>query len=52
VDLTRPGYYEEIHNRLKKKPSLFNAIYEEDSDGEIKVTPKELGGWECAKCHY
>ena len=47
VDLTRPGYYEEIHNRLKKKPSLHNMIYEDD-----KVTPKELGGWECAKCHY
>ena len=28
VDLTRPGYYEEIHNRLKKKPSLHNMIYE------------------------
>ena len=47
VDLTRPGYYEEIHNRLKKKPSLHNMIFEDE-----KVTPKELGGWECAKCHY
>ena len=24
-----------------------NKIFEDD-----KVTVKELGGWECAKCHY
>jgi cytochrome c2 len=47
VDLTRPGYYEEMHKRLKNRPDINNMIFEDD-----KVTVKELGGWECAKCHY
>ena len=42
------GYYDEIHKRLVKhdKP-LYSSFLEDD-----KVTVKELGGWECAKCHY
>ncbi len=50
VDLTKSGYYEEIHNRLKKEirgnEELRNYL------GDDKVTVKELGGWECSKCHY
>lgn len=41
------GYYDEIHNRLKKNKTLYKK-YLEDS----KVAVNELGGWECAKCHY
>ena len=47
IDLASTGYYEEIHNRLKSRADVYNNIYEDD-----KVTVKELGGWECAKCHY
>ncbi len=42
------NYYTEIHNRLKKNDyDLLNAYNE---DGRVSV--KELGGWECSKCHY
>lgn len=44
----KDGYYDEIHRRLlNNDKSLYNKYLE---DG--KVTVKELGGWECAKCHY
>jgi len=42
------AYYQEIHNRLKLRPDVYSKIRGEE--GEISV--KELGGWECAKCHY
>lgn len=42
------GYYAEIHKRLlNNDPKLYEKYMK---DG--KVTVKELGGWECAKCHY
>lgn len=42
------GYYDEIHKRLLENDA---SLYEEYiKDG--KVTVSELGGWECAKCHY
>ncbi len=41
------GYYQEIHERLKKRPEILEKYLE---DKQIVV--KELGGWECAKCHY
>lgn len=47
IDLTSSDYYEEIHERLKLRPDVHNNIFKDD-----KVTVKELGGWECAKCHY
>ena len=47
VDLTKSEYYEEIHSRLKNRPDAMRRILEDD-----KVTVRELGGWECAKCHY
>jgi cytochrome c2 len=47
IDLTSSGYYKEIHNRIKLRADINNKIFEDD-----KVTVKELGGWECAKCHY
>jgi hypothetical protein len=41
------AYYDEIHSRLKKNPALYKKYY---TDGKVSVS--ELGGWECAKCHY
>ncbi|MGB1039528.1 MAG: cytochrome c3 family protein [Flavobacteriales bacterium] len=40
-------YYDEIHERLKLDKELYKSVME---DGKVKV--KELGGWECSKCHY
>lgn len=42
------GYYNEIHRRLLNNDKKLYSKYLEDG----KVTVKELGGWECAKCHY
>jgi cytochrome c551/c552 len=42
------GYYDEIHKRLLENDETLYEDYLEDG----KVTVKELGGWECAKCHY
>lgn len=47
IDSKGDGYYNEIHNRLLKDKKLYNKYLEDK-----KVTVKELGGWECAKCHY
>lgn len=47
VDKKGDGYYMEIHNRLLKDKKLYRSYLEDK-----KVTVKELGGWECAKCHY
>ena len=50
VDLASSGYYEEVHARLKDhlrgNEELRNYLEDE------QITVKELGGWECAKCHY
>ncbi|RYM34229.1 c-type cytochrome [Brumimicrobium glaciale] len=42
------GYYDEIHKRLLENDESLYEEYLEDG----KVTVNELGGWECAKCHY
>lgn len=42
------GYYDEIHKRLLENDETLYEEYLEDG----KVTVSELGGWECAKCHY
>jgi hypothetical protein len=41
-------YYNEIHRRLMSGDKSLYSQYLEDG----KVTVEELGGWECAKCHY
>ncbi len=43
----KSGYYDEIHRRLKMDKPLYRKYLK---DG--KITVNELGGWECAKCHY
>jgi mono/diheme cytochrome c family protein len=44
----KDGYYDEIHKRLMDNDKTLYNKYLKDG----KVTVKELGGWECAKCHY
>ena len=50
VQMAGNGYYDEIHRRLKEtdlgQEELKQFLLDE------KITVKELGGWECAKCHY
>jgi cytochrome c551/c552 len=48
LDGKNDGYYNEIHKRLLNNDKTLYSKYLEDG----KVTVKELGGWECAKCHY
>jgi hypothetical protein len=48
IDSKGNGYYNEIHKRLLNNDKSLYGQYVEDG----KVTVKELGGWECAKCHY
>ena len=47
IDLNSTEYYVEMHNRLKNRPDVMRNIYKDK-----KVTVREMGGWECAKCHY
>jgi mono/diheme cytochrome c family protein len=44
------GYYDEIHRRLTETPMGNRELQKYLEDEKISV--KELGGWECAKCHY
>ncbi|MBI2281504.1 MAG: c-type cytochrome [Bacteroidetes bacterium] len=39
------GYYEEMHSRMTEQ-------YKQKWLGDGKLTVEEIGGWECAKCHY
>lgn len=48
LDGKKDGYYDEIHKRLLNNDKSLYSKYLEDG----KVSVKELGGWECAKCHY
>lgn len=50
IDLAGSGYYEEMHERMVNSDrgrELLRKITEDE-----KVTVEEMGGWECAKCHY
>ena len=47
-DMKGEGYYDEIHRRLMNNDKTLYGKYLEDG----KVSVRELGGWECAKCHY
>jgi len=50
VKMDGNGYYDEIDARLhdhERGHEELRKILEDD-----KITVKELGGWECAKCHY
>lgn len=45
VSIDGNGYYDEMHKRMT--PEFKEKVME---DGVINV--EEIGGWECAKCHY
>jgi len=44
------GYYQEIHDRLISTELGKRDLQKYLEDNTITV--KELGGWECSKCHY
>lgn len=50
VQMAGNGYYDEIHRRLTETP-MGNKELQKYLEDE-KITVRELGGWECAKCHY
>ncbi len=50
IDLTSSKYYEEMHNRFKTSEVGQRTLRQILDDGEVTV--KEMGGWECGKCHY
>ena len=50
VDLTSSGYYTDMHDRLKSSlrgNEELRRFLEDD-----KITVRDMGGWECNKCHY
>jgi mono/diheme cytochrome c family protein len=47
VKMDGNGYYDE----LKKRLLLNKEVYKKHLADE-KITVKDLGGWECSKCHY
>ncbi|NUQ14806.1 MAG: c-type cytochrome [Flavobacteriales bacterium] len=51
VKMAGNGYYDEIMARLEKDEKLGHRELKQYLEDE-KITVKELGGWECAKCHY
>ena len=50
VKMAGNGYYDEVMARLEDTDMGHEALKEYLEDEKISV--KELGGWECAKCHY
>ncbi|MCB0761851.1 MAG: c-type cytochrome [Flavobacteriales bacterium] len=51
IDLASSDYYIDMHDRMKSSErgrEELRRILDEDG----AATVKELGGWECAKCHY
>ena len=45
TEIKSSGYYDEMHSRLTVKE--LKRFLEDD-----KITAREMGGWECSKCHY
>ncbi len=50
VDMTSSEYYEEMHQRFINNERGQKFLKEYLEDGNISV--REMGGWECSKCHY
>ena len=50
VKMAGNGYYDEIMARLEETDMGHKELKQYLDDEKISV--KELGGWECAKCHY
>jgi hypothetical protein len=50
VKMAGNGYYDEVMARLNETDLGHSELKKYLEDDKISV--KELGGWECAKCHY
>ncbi|MCC6541215.1 MAG: c-type cytochrome [Flavobacteriales bacterium] len=50
VKMAGNGYYDEVMARLEDSDMGHEELKKYLEDDKISV--KELGGWECAKCHY
>jgi len=50
VKMAGNGYYDEVMTRLNETDLGHKELKKYLEDDKISV--KELGGWECAKCHY
>jgi mono/diheme cytochrome c family protein len=50
VNMAGNGYYDEIMARLQETDLGHEQLKKYLKDD--KITVEELGGWECAKCHY
>jgi ribosomal protein L37AE/L43A len=50
VDMAGSAYYQEMHERYKASEVGQRTLREIMEDGSSTV--RELGGWECGKCHY
>lgn len=52
IDMSSSGYYEDLHARMVEEGNeLGNEFWRKINEDNI-ITVKEMGGWECAKCHY
>ena len=51
VQMADNGYYDEIHARMTKSGDRGEELLKEYLEDGV-ITAKELGGWECSKCHY
>ena len=50
VKMAGNGYYDEVMARLEETDMGHAELKQYLEDEKISV--KELGGWECSKCHY
>lgn len=50
IDLASSKYYEDMHARYKASEVGQRTLRDIMDDGTATV--RELGGWECGKCHY
>ncbi len=50
IDLNGSAYYQEMHERFKASALGQRTLRDIMEDGSATV--RELGGWECGKCHY
>jgi mono/diheme cytochrome c family protein len=50
IDLNGSAYYQEMHERFKASALGQRTLRDIMEDGTATV--RELGGWECGKCHY
>lgn len=50
IDLNSSAYYEEMHKRFVEDERGRDFLKKYLEDGVTSV--KEMGGWECSKCHY